>query len=131
MSTFSSLAEVEDAIQKADPQTRYQTLHAVTDLFLDSCKQLGEEQIDLFDDVFEALLEGSECSAIVDMSRRLAPLENSPPRTVKRLASDDSIEVAGPMLQFSPRLTTSDLRELASTKDYDHLLAISKRRDLE
>ena len=46
------------------------------------------------------------------------------------LASHDSIEVAGPILQHSPRLDTGTLIASAKTKGQPHLLAISKRRSI-
>jgi uncharacterized protein (DUF2336 family) len=77
------------------------------------------------------LVKETDGAALVDTSRRLAPVTNAPPRIIKRLAYDDSVEVAAPVLQHSPRLTTEDLRQVASTKGNAHLLAISKREHLE
>ena len=131
MHTISTLADVEHAIQISDPKTRHETLRAVTDLFLSSCTQMKDEQVEVFDEVFGSLLEDTDASAAIETSRRLAPLENSPPQIIKRLANDDAIEVAAPVLQHSPRLTTNDLHQIASTKGNGHLLAISKRRNLE
>jgi hypothetical protein len=106
-------------------------LRAVTDLFLSSCNEIKDEQIEVFDEVFESLVEGSDASALVETSRRLSHVQNSPPRMIRRLANDDAVEVASPVLQFSPRLTADDLRDIASTKGNGHLLAISKRKDLQ
>ena len=46
------------------------------------------------------------------------------------LASDDLIDVAGPVLQFSQRLDTKSLITNARTKSQAHLLAISKRSSI-
>lgn len=43
------------------------------------------------------------------------------------LAFDNRIEVAGPVLSRSPRLTDTDLIDIARSKGEDHLLAISAR----
>jgi uncharacterized protein (DUF2336 family) len=64
------------------------------------------------------------------LSIRLAPIANAPPRTIHKLAFDDEIEVAGPVLSQSERLTEAALIESAKLKGQDHMLAISRRRTL-
>src|SRR6185312_15515265 len=130
MPAFASLAEVEEAIQRADPRTRHETLRAVTDLFLAASPGMSEDKAEAFDGVFEKLVEEADHSVMADISQRLAPLHNSPPKLINRLASDHSIEIAAPVLQHSPRLSTADLRRIASVKGDQHLLAISKRKEL-
>jgi uncharacterized protein (DUF2336 family) len=61
---------------------------------------------------------------------RLAPIANAAPRTIHKLAFDDEIEVAGPVLSQSERLTEAALIEGAKLKGQDHTLAISRRRTL-
>ena len=46
---------------------------------------------------------------------------------MRRLAKDDDIAVAGPVLAQSPRLAEADLVDIARTKSQAHLLAISGR----
>jgi uncharacterized protein (DUF2336 family) len=46
---------------------------------------------------------------------------------VRRLARDDNIVVAEPILTTSARLSDTDLIEIASTKTPTHLMAISAR----
>jgi uncharacterized protein (DUF2336 family) len=50
---------------------------------------------------------------------------------IQRLARDDEIAVAGPVLTQSARLTTSDLVDIAQKKGQGHLLAIAGRDRLE
>jgi uncharacterized protein (DUF2336 family) len=50
---------------------------------------------------------------------------------VRRLAHDDEIIVAEPVLAHSPRLTGADLIHIARTKSQGHLLAMSGRRHLD
>jgi uncharacterized protein (DUF2336 family) len=125
-----SLQEIEETLRKADPQKRHQTLRALTDLFLSGASNFDEKKVELFDDVFQALLDDSERSEIVDVSRRMAPVENAPRRLIKRLASDREISIAGPVLRQSPRLTEEDLCEIARSKGNSHMLAISMRKGL-
>jgi uncharacterized protein (DUF2336 family) len=49
---------------------------------------------------------------------------------LRRLAKDDDIAVAGPVLKLAADLTESDLVDVASTKGQAHLHAISGRRAL-
>src|SRR5262249_29288547 len=49
---------------------------------------------------------------------------------INDLASDDSIEVAGPILRYSERVDVRTLVGNAKCKDQQHLLAISKRRSI-
>jgi uncharacterized protein (DUF2336 family) len=125
-----SLGDIEEALHQADPKTRHQTLRAVTDLFLSSAQGLDDGRVDVFDNVFESLLGDSDLEGITNLSQRMAPIGNAPPRLVNRLATDDRITVAGPVLTQSPRLTANDLHRIALEKGNDHLLAISERPGL-
>ena len=49
----------------------------------------SDEQIGLFDDVFQCLMEHIETSAKALLSNRLAPIDTAPPRTIRALAFDD------------------------------------------
>ena len=73
------------------------------------------------------LADKIETKARAELANRLAPVENAPLTTVRRLARDESIEVAGPILMQSPRLTDEDLVAIATDQGQDRLLAISKR----
>jgi uncharacterized protein (DUF2336 family) len=55
---------------------------------------------------------------------------DAPPRVIRRLALDDAINVAGPILSHSGRVDDTTLVEGAKTKSQEHLLAISRRQAL-
>jgi uncharacterized protein (DUF2336 family) len=108
----------------------------VTDHFLSSAGSFNNEQIDLFDDVLERLIKTIEIRAVADVSARialaemsaqLAPVAQAPPAVIRRLARNDEIAVAGPVLTESARLSPEDLIEIAETKSEQHLLAVSGR----
>jgi len=126
----SLIAELESSVQNASSDKRLNTLRRVTDLFLDDTDHLNEEQIKVFDDVLCHLMKQVESKALVELSGRLAPIEKAPDEAIRRLAHDDEITVAGPVLAESKRLTTEDLAEIARTKGQGHLLAISGREGL-
>jgi uncharacterized protein (DUF2336 family) len=132
MSTQQSLiGELEEAIKSGSSERRVETLRRVTDLFLNDADRLNEEQIGLFDDVLCHLIKRIETKALVELSGHLAPIDNSPIELIRRLARNDEIAVAGPVLTQSARLTAGDLIEIAGTKSQQHLLAISGRSELE
>lgn len=109
---------------------RAEILGYVTDLFVLRGAQLSEDEIALFDDVILRLAVAIETRTRALLSIRLAPIPNAPPRTIHKLAFDDEIEVAGPVLSQSERLTEAALIESAKLKGQDHMLAISRRRTL-
>jgi uncharacterized protein (DUF2336 family) len=123
----SLIVELEDAIARGSSEKRIETLRRVTDLFMLNAPSFAEEQVDLFDDVIGRLATEIEVKARIELSQRLAPVENAPANVVRNLAEDDDIEVAAPVLSQSPRLNDQDLSEIARSKSQDHLLAITGR----
>jgi uncharacterized protein (DUF2336 family) len=80
--------------------------------------------------VFQCLIDHIETSAKTLLSNRLAPIDTAPPLTIRALAFDDVIEVAGPVLSQSARLDDKTLIENARSKSQAHLMAISTRKVL-
>ena len=102
----------------------------VVDLLLANADRLSEQQIGAFDDALGRLVGGIGNKALAELGRRLAPVENAPTETVRRLALDEDIAIAGPVLTQSARLTTGDLVAIAKTKSQAHLLAIAGRAQI-
>jgi uncharacterized protein (DUF2336 family) len=126
----SLIAEVENAISSGSPDKRVETLRRVTDLFMVSADDYSDDQVDVFDDVISRLADKIEVKARAELAHRLAPVRNAPTTVVRSLARDESIEVAGPVLAQSSRLSDDDLLACAQSKGQDRLLAISKRTSL-
>jgi uncharacterized protein (DUF2336 family) len=124
------LDELQSALRHGTVARRVETLRRVTDLFLGGAVDYSDEQVVLFDDVFKCLIDHIEVSARTLLANRLAPLHNAPRDTIRMLAFDDVIEVAGPVLSKSERLDDEALVEAAQSKSQAHLLAISIRRVL-
>src|SRR4051812_34295757 len=97
-SAQSLLAELEDAIQDGSSDKRVNTMRRITDLFVHDANQLNEQQIGVFDDVLGHLIRKIEGQALAELSERLGSINNAPTEVVKRLARDDDIAVAGPIL---------------------------------
>lgn len=126
----SLISELESAVRRGSQEKRVETLKRVTDLFLGENEKLNEEQIQVFDEVLGHLMTRMESKALIELSERLAPINNAPIKVVHTLARDDEIAIAGPVLSLSDRLSTPDLIEIAMAKSQSHLLAISKRSSL-
>ena len=127
----SVIRELEHAMHGGSLDRCEETLSRVTDLFLAGADRFSEDQVLLFEDVLGFLIERIETRARAELSTRLALVDNAPIRVVQRLASDDEIAVAEPVLTRSARLTGDDLIHIARTKSQNHLLAISGRRQLD
>jgi uncharacterized protein (DUF2336 family) len=123
----SLIPELEEAIGRASPERRAETLKQITSLFLDGASRFNEDHVRLFDDVFSRLLGEMESRSRAELSNRLAPVGKAPLAVVRRLAHDDDVAIAGPMLTQSSRLAETDLVAIARAKSQAHLLAISVR----
>src|SRR6202790_5908984 len=126
----SLLDELQATLAHGTVAPRVETLRRVTDLFLSGAVDYSNEQIELFDDVFQCLMEHIETSAKALLANRLAPIDTAPPLTMRALAFDDLIEVAAPVLSRSERLDDDALIEAARNKSQAHLIAIYIRRVL-
>src|SRR5712675_1903417 len=109
----SLIPELEEVIQNGTPERRAETLKRITAFFLDGASRFNDDHVRLFDEVFSKLIAEIESKARTELSHRLA--------------QDDDIAVAGPMLKQSRRLADTDLVDIAQTKSQAHLLAISGR----
>src|SRR6201996_6320010 len=126
----SLLDELQTTLAHGTVARRVETLRRVTDLFINGAVDYSDEQISLFDDVFQCLIVHIETSAKTLLSNRLAPIDTAPPRIIRALALDDLIEIAAPVLSQSERLDDDTLIETARNKSQAHLMAISTRRVL-
>src|SRR4030081_3415503 len=124
------LDELQNTLAHGTVARRVETLRRVTDLFINGAVDYSNEQVGLFDDVFQCLMVHIETSAKALLARRLALINTAPPLTIRALAFDDLIEVAAPVLSRSERLDDGTPIETARNKSQAHLMAISTRRVL-
>jgi uncharacterized protein (DUF2336 family) len=128
--TESLLDELQTTLAHGTVARRVETLRRVTDLFINGAVEFSNDQIALFDDVFQCLIVHIETAAKALLANRLAPIDRAPPLTIRALAFDDLIEVAAPVLSQSERLDDDALIENARNKSQAHLMAISTRKVL-
>ena len=127
----SVIADLQTAIEEGSKEKRVETLRRVTDLFLGVADRCNETQISVFDDVLYHLIKRIETKALEELGTRLAPINNAPIEVIRRLARNDDIVVAAPVLSQSARLTAEDLIEITQTMSQAHLLAISGRTKID
>ncbi len=125
--TRSLIVELDAALSKASDSQHLTILRRVTDLFLNGSQTFSDDQVAIFDDVINRLIEKTEQPALIELSARLAPVSNAPVNVVARLASNDDIAVSSPILEKSDMLTDQTLAEIAGTKSQKHLAAIAGR----
>jgi uncharacterized protein (DUF2336 family) len=131
MSNWGSfVGEVEDAVASGDPIKRVDTLRRMTRLFAEHAQNLTDAHVTVFDEVILRLARDLEFKARVELSERLADIANAPRKVVRDLAFDKDIQVAGPVLERSPRLDEDDLVAIAHDRGQDHLFALSRRSTL-
>ena len=122
--------ELEVALKTNSTERHQAILKSVTGLFLAGRDRITDEVSSVFDDVIVRLVDHVESRARVELSMGLAPIANAPNHVICRLAADDDIAVAGPVLAQSPRLTDQNLVEIAETKGQQHLSKIAERVSL-
>lgn len=125
----SLLTEIEEAISRGTPETRAKALSHATDVLVRG--RYDEGQIWVFGEVISRLMDELEESARAALSKVLSTSTNAPKSVVRRLALDNSIRVAGPVLQHSNRVDRSALVEVVNSKGQDHLLAVTRRGSVD
>jgi len=105
-------------------------LRKISDLFLLHVGHYTADQVDLYDDILQALIAHVEVAARATLAKQLAPISGAPPKTIRTLALDDAIEVAEPILSLSPVVDADTLTHCITIKGQDYLLAIAKRNKI-
>ena len=122
------LKELNEVISTGSPDSCARAVWRATDILIEG--RYTEDQIWVFGEVIARLSEEIEQATRAKLAKRLAHTDNAPFKVIKILAADDSIDVAGPVLQYSRRLDTKSLVNNIRTKSQPHLLAISKRSSI-
>jgi len=102
-------------------------LRQICDLFLTHAPACQAEQVSVFGDVMIRLMVTAPRDGLIELSIKLAPVDNAPSNVARRLASDDDIAIAGPILTQSNAITDQDLAAIVAEKGGSHLKAVIKR----
>ena len=93
------LPELGAIVERGNDHRRSNAVREIGALFAASAGRFTDVHIELFDTILIELIPDTEAGIRAELSERLAPLGNAPPGTVIRLARDDEIRVAGPVLR--------------------------------
>jgi uncharacterized protein (DUF2336 family) len=122
----SFLQELDEALLRGSAESRAKALAYATDMLV--VGRYTDEEIWVFGEVMGRLSDAIEVAVRAELARRLSTTANAPINVVRKLAFDDSIDVAGPILEHSERLDPETLVRNIRTKSQPHLLAISRRK---
>jgi uncharacterized protein (DUF2336 family) len=124
----SFLTELEDAVSQGSAESCLRALWHATDVLI--AGRYSEDQIWTFGEVIGRLAKEIEQASRIKLAKKLAPSSNAPFDVIRKLAFDDSIDVAGPVLRQSDRIDGQSLIANAKTKSQQHLLAIANRKHI-
>jgi len=125
---YSLISEIQNGRLSGSAKRQIKALMRITDLFAAGSGSYSKQQIELFDEVFKALVVVIESRTRVKLARHIAANSNAPAALVRALAFDDDIAVAGPVLSQSTVLGDSDIALSASSQSQSHLYAIAQRQ---
>jgi uncharacterized protein (DUF2336 family) len=125
----SFLQDLDEAISRGTPESRARALWHATDLLI--AGRYSDDEIWTFGEVIGRLADEIEVAARAQLAKRLARTDHAPANIIRKLAFDDSIDVAGPVLRESGQLDAKALVANARTQSQPHLLAISKRKSID
>jgi len=126
----SLIDEIQGGQLSRSTTIQLRALKRITDLFVAGAGRHSTQQIEMFDEVFKALVSVIELKTRASLAHHLATDSNAPATLVRAFAFDDDIGVAGPVLNQSAALSESDLVVAASTQSQDHLHAIAQRQSI-
>ena len=130
MSDVSSfLRELDEAVSRGTPESRKRALWHTTDLMI--AGRYSDDEIWTFGEVIGRLADEIEVAARTQLAKRLARFERAPVNIIHKLAFDDEIEVAGPVLRESKQLEPYALVANVCLKGQTHMLAISERKSID
>src|ERR1700726_2390229 len=125
----SFLRDLDDAVLRGTEESRLRALWHTTDLMI--AGSYSDDEIWTFGEVIGRLADEIEVAARAQLAKRLARFDKAPVNIIHKLAFDDAIEVAAPILRESERLEPYALVANVCTKSQTHMLAISKRKSID
>jgi uncharacterized protein (DUF2336 family) len=125
----SFLRDLDEAVRRGTTESRTRALWHTTDLMI--AGRYSDDEIWTFGEVIGRLADEIEVATRAELAKRLARFDQAPVNIIHKLAFDDAIEVAAPILQTSERLEPYALVANVCTKSQTHMLAISKRKSID
>ncbi len=132
--SVSRLAELVALAREPSSERRRTLLREITDVFLEPAPGAPPAADDpaaaLFAEVAGRLSTELDEAVRAEWAARVAPSDRTPYALAVRLANDDSIAVADPVIRLSPVLDEAALLEVVRTKGAAHLASMSARLNL-
>jgi uncharacterized protein (DUF2336 family) len=126
----SQVPGLDDIVRSTDPKRRTEAARRIAELFFQDAAILRPRQVELLDEILIDLVPKVELITRAELAERLSLFANAPRVLVGRLARENELLVAGPLLRRSPVLDEQVLLEIAASKGPGHLLAMSERPQL-
>jgi uncharacterized protein (DUF2336 family) len=126
----SLIPGLDEIVKSDDPKRRTEAARQISELFLQGAAKFRPNHVDFFDGVLIDLVPHSELGLRAELAERFSLLANAPRGLVGRLAREDELSVAGPLLRRSPVIDEKLLIEIARLKSQGHLLAMAERSAL-
>ena len=123
------ISDLEKAVDQRSTETSAM-LHQITDLFLLNAGHYSADQVDLYDDVLNLLIVKVDQAARASLAQRIAVAKQAPKDAIRRLALDESIEVAEPVLSQADGLDDDLLVDCIAKRGSKHLIAIAARNSI-
>src|SRR5262245_12989703 len=117
----SLIPGLDEIVRGDDPNRRADAARRIAELFLEGAAGLKPEHVEFFDNILSGLVPRTGPIVRADIADRLSSVVNAPRNLVGRLAREDEIAVAGPLLRRSPVIDEHILIEIASEKGQAHL----------
>lgn len=126
----SSFAKLQALARTTCSTQRRELLRDVTDMFFDGDDQRSDAEGQIFDDIIGAVARDLEVEARSELAEKVSHARNAPAQVARRLAMDEEVSVAAPILSRSTALTDEDLVSVIAARGQDHLMAVSKREQV-
>ena len=94
----SLLAELDATLVRAPDTWRRSALRQILDLFLGGAGAYTRDHVSVFDEVMCRLIQNKDRPTLVDLSNKLAPVDNAPTKVIGNLARHSDAAVHGPVL---------------------------------
>jgi uncharacterized protein (DUF2336 family) len=124
------IPELGQIIRNGEPKRRAEAARRIAGLFFEGAATLQDRHVDFLDNILIDLVPYAELNVRAEIAERMSLYANAPPVLVGRLARENDILVASPVLKRSPVLDEETLIEIAQVKGPGHLLALAERKTL-
>jgi hypothetical protein len=125
------LAKLEQLAIDGDLYSRQALAFGLTRVYLEGTHTPSETERDLFYSVMMKVIDELADHVIAQISKDLSTTDRISGDMAFHFASHESIEIARPMLEDSPCLSTEQMTQIITSRSQEHQLAITRRRTVE